>query len=317
MQKVIEIEHLKKSFGEVKAVQDLSFCVNEGELFAFLGVNGAGKSTTISILCGQLDKDGGKVTVNGLDLDRDADKIKSSLGVVFQSSVLDKALSVEDNLKSRAALYGLTGSAFRKRIAELDELLELEPLLKRTVGKLSGGQRRRIDIARALLHRPRILILDEPTTGLDPQTRKAVWNVIAALRKSGGMTVFLTTHYMEEAADADDIVILDSGKMTAHGTPLELKNRYTGDFITLYGVTKEQVEILQRPYEQIRDAYRITVPDMAAATKLIVAHPELFRDYEIIKGKMDDVFLAATGKKLQGAFESEQEQSGRKGACGR
>ncbi len=306
MKNVIEIEHLSKSFGEVRAVQDLSFRVKEGELFAFLGVNGAGKSTTISILCGQLEKDNGTVTVNGYDLDRDVDKIKSNLGVVFQSSVLDKALTVADNLKCRAALYGVTGAAFMERIKELDELLDLKPLLKRPVGKLSGGQRRRIDIARALLHKPKILILDEPTTGLDPQTRRAVWNVIATLRKEQGMTVFLTTHYMEEAADADYIVILDSGKMTAHGTPLELKNKYTGDYMTLYDVTKEQAESLGRPCEQVQNAYRIEVPDTAAATALIVAHPELFRDYEVIKGRMDDVFLAATGKKLPGEKEADE-----------
>lgn len=300
MGNVIEIEHLYKSFGDVKAVQDLSFRVKEGELFAFLGINGAGKSTTISILCGQLEKDSGHVVVNGYDLDRDADQIKSNLGVVFQNSVLDKALSVEDNLQSRAALYGITGKAFTERFKELDELLDLKALRKRAVGKLSGGQRRRIDIARALLHKPKILILDEPTTGLDPQTRKAVWSVIERLRKNQNMTVFLTTHYMEEAADADYIVILDSGEMTASGTPLELKNRYTGDYITLYNVTGEQAESLGLPCKQIRDAYRIEVPDTAAATALIAKRPELFQDYEITKGKMDDVFLAATGKNLPG-----------------
>lgn len=300
---IIEIEHLSKHFGPVHAVQDLSFQVREGELFAFLGINGAGKSTTISILCGQLAKDAGTVRIGGVNLDRDPDAVKRSLGVVFQNSVLDKALSVQDNLESRAALYGITGKAFRARLAELTDLLDFGDLLKRTVGKLSGGQRRRIDIARALLHQPRLLILDESTTGLDPQTRKLLWDAIARLRQEQHMTVFLTTHYMEEAADADYVVILDSGKIAAEGTPLALKNSCTGDFITLYGVTEEQVRALGCPCQPLRDAYRLAVPDTAAATELILRHPELFRDYEITKGKMDDVFLAVTGKKLMGGEE--------------
>ena len=300
MDTIIEIDHLSKSFGDIRAVQDLSFQVREGELFAFLGVNGAGKSTTINILCGQLAKDGGSVRICGADPDREADRVKRSLGVVFQNSVLDKSLSVRDNLESRAALYGITGKAFSRRLEELSGLLELDNLLKRTVGKLSGGQRRRIDIARALLHQPRILILDEPTTGLDPQTIKLLWDAVSRMRREKSMTVFLTTHYMEEAADADYVVILDSGRIAAQGTPLTLKNTYTGDFITLYGVTEEQVRGLGHPYEAIRDAYRVSVPDTAAATGLIVRNPDVFRDYEITKGRMDDVFLAVTGKKLTG-----------------
>lgn len=303
MENIIEISHLSKRFGEIRAVQDLSFRVREGELFAFLGINGAGKSTTISILCGQLSKDAGTVTIGGIDLDHDVTRIKRDLGVVFQNSVLDGALSVRDNLQSRAALYGITGKAFRTRLKELASLLDFEPLLNRPVGKLSGGQRRRIDVARALLHDPKILILDEPTTGLDPQTRKLLWNVIAGLRAQRHMTVFLTTHYMEEAADADYVVILDSGKIAAEGTPLQLKNAYSGDFITLYGATEDQARLLGDKVETLRDAYRVEVADTAAATALILKHPDIFRDYEITKGKMDDVFLAVTGKKLTGGEE--------------
>lgn len=300
MSNIIEISSLSKRFGEVQAVNDLSFRVKEGELFAFLGINGAGKSTTINIMCGQLSKDSGTVQLSGVDLDSDPDSIKRNLGVVFQNSVLDKELSVQDNLQSRAALYGIRGKAFRERLAELAGLLEFDDLLKRTVGKLSGGQRRRIDIARALIHRPKILILDEPTTGLDPQTRSTLWQVIGDLRKNEGMTVFLTTHYMEEAADADYVVILDSGMIAAEGTPLELKNTYTGDFITVYGAKESQIMQLGALYETIRDAYRVSVPNTAAATELILKYPDIFRDYEITKGKMDDVFLAVTGKKLIG-----------------
>ena len=303
MDNIMEISHLHKSFGAVKAVQDLNFCVKKGELFAFLGVNGAGKSTTINIMCGELRKDSGSVLIGGADLDKEPDSIRRKLGVVFQSSVLDKDLSVRDNLRSRAALYGIHGKAFEKRLEELTELLDFADLLKRPLGKLSGGQRRRIDIARALLHEPEILILDEPTTGLDPQTRTNLWQGIGRLRREQGMTVFLTTHYMEEAADADYVVIIDRGRIAAEGTPLTLKNTYTGDFITLYGITEEQVKTLGASYESIRDAYRVFVKDTAAATELILRYPEIFRDYEITKGKMDDVFLAVTGKKLTGGEE--------------
>lgn len=298
MKNIIEINHLSKSFGEVKAVQDLSFRVKEGELFAFLGVNGAGKSTTINIMCAQLTKDSGTIVIDGNDLDKNADCIKRELGVVFQSSVLDSALSVYDNLQSRAALYGIIGDDFKVRLNELVQILDFGDFLKRPVGKLSGGQRRRIDIARALLHKPKILILDEPTTGLDPKTRKIIWTVISDLRKNENMTVFLTTHYMEEAAEADFVVIIDSGKIAAEGTPLELKNTYTGDFVTIYGVGEEQIKAFGLEYEHIRDAYRISMPNTRAATELILKNPDLFVDYEITKGKMDDVFLSVTGKKL-------------------
>ena len=303
MEHIIEIERLNKRFAEVQAVRDLSFHVRPGELFAFLGVNGAGKSTTISILCGQLAKDSGSVRVCGESIDQNMPHIARKLGVVFQNSVLDGALSVRDNLRSRAALYGITGTAFKARLAELAELLDFSGLLNRTLGKLSAGQRRRIDIARALLHRPEILILDEPTTGLDPQTRKLLWDVVRELRRRENLTVFLTTHYMEEAADADYVVILDSGAIAAEGTPLDLKNAYTGDFITLYGADAEALRPLGLPCEALRGAVRLAVPDTAAATRLIVEHPGLFTDYEITKGKMDDVFLAVTGKKLTGGTE--------------
>lgn len=300
MEEIIKIQGLKKSFGEIKAVNDIEFRVKEGELFAFLGINGAGKSTTISIICGQLQKDAGTVEVDGISVDKNIDLIKKEIGVVFQNSVLDKPLSVYDNLRSRAACYGILGKDFEKRLEELTELFKLEDLLKRPVGKLSGGQRRRIDIARALLHKPRILILDEPTTGLDPQTRKMLWKIVSDLRLKEKMTVFLTTHYMEEAADADYVVIIDSGKVVAKGTPLELKNAYTGDFITIYNVDEAKVKALNLPYEKIRDAFRIEVEDTKTAAGLVVSHPDLFLDFEITKGKMDDVFLNVTGKVLGG-----------------
>ena len=298
MPPIIQISNLSKSFGKVKAVCDLSFSVDRGELFAFLGVNGAGKSTTINIICGQLSRDSGGIVIDGHDLDKNSDAVKSELGVVFQTSVLDPALSVYDNLESRAVLYGIKGAEFKKRLAKLSKILDFKDLLSRPVGKLSGGQRRRIDIARAIIHQPKILILDEPTTGLDPQTRKTLWSVIANLRKNDQMTVFLTTHYMEEAAEADHVIIIDSGKIVAEGTPLELKNQYTGDYISIYGITEQSIKKLKLAYEKIPNGFRLSIPDTKAATDLIIKHPDLFVDYEVVKGKMDDVFLAVTGKKL-------------------
>ncbi len=293
--KIIEIENLNKSFGELRAVKNLSFSVEEGSLFAFLGVNGAGKSTTISIICGLLGADSGTVKIGGMEM---CDDVRRMIGVVYQSTALDKALSVKDNLESRAALYGIVGDEFKKRLDELSELLEFSDFLTRPVGKLSGGQRRRADIARALFHKPKVLILDEPTTGLDPGTRKLLWDIISELRKKEGITVMLTTHYMEEAADADSVLIIEKGEAVAVGTPLELKNRYTGDYINLYTDDEERVKALGVSYEKNSVGYRVSVPDTATATALVCAHPEIFVDYEIIKGKMDDVFLAVTGNAL-------------------
>lgn len=300
MENIIEISNLDKSFGEVHAVDNLSFRVKKGELFAFLGVNGAGKSTTISIMCGTLAKDNGTVLIDGKNIETQMPEIASELGVVFQSSALDKQLTVKDNLLSRASLYGIYGEKAKQRIAELAKLLDFENLLNRTLGKLSGGQRRKIDVARALLHNPKILILDEPTTGLDPQTRKTLWQVINTLRKEQNMTVFLTTHYMEETVDADYVVILDSGKIVAEGTPIFLKNKYTGDYITVYSAKEEDIKKLGLPFEKVNDSFRVEVKDSIQARDLIVKYPEIFTDFELVKGKMDDVFLAVTGKNLQG-----------------
>ena len=298
MKNIIEIKNLDKSFREVHAVNDLSLKVKEGELFAFLGVNGAGKSTTISIMCGTLPKDGGEVIIDGKNVDTDMKEITKELGVVFQTSVLDAKLSVKDNLLSRASLYGIMGAEAKQRIKELASLLNFTDLLNRTLEKLSGGQRRRIDVARALLHRPRILSLDEPRTGLDREARKTLWQVISVLRNQYDMTVFLTTHYMEAAADADYVVILDNGKIAAEGTPLQLKNEFTGDFITLYHANENDIKNLGLPYEIIKDACRVAVKNTEEARNLIMKYPSLFTDFEITKGKMDDVFLSVTCKKL-------------------
>ncbi|MGN1081645.1 MAG: ABC transporter ATP-binding protein [Acutalibacteraceae bacterium] len=293
---IIEVKNLKKSFGDIKAVNDISFRVKEGELFSFLGVNGAGKSTTISIISGGLLKDGGTVVIDGTDIDGGADKIKSEIGIVFQTSVLDSVLSGRENLKCRAALYGIGGNAFEKRLREITELLDLADIIERPVGKLSGGQRRRIDLARALFHNPKILILDEPTTGLDPQSRIKVWEVIERLRKTEGLTVFLTTHYMEEAADSDYVVILEKGRIVADGTPVDLKNRFAGDFIKLYKTPPQELKMRGIDFTEENGYLKIAVKNTAEAKKLIIENDSVFNDFEIEKGKMDDVFLAATGK---------------------
>ncbi len=299
---IIKIEGLKKTFKDVVAVDDISFNVRQGELFAFLGVNGAGKSTTINIISGILKKDAGTVTVCGHDLDREADKIKSEIGIVFQNSVLDKKMTGYDNLKSRANLYGIYGKEFKARLAEISELLDLKDILKRPIIKLSGGQKRRLDIARALFHNPKLLILDEPTTGLDPKTRITVWNVIDRLRKEGGLTVFLTTHYMEEAAGADYVVILDAGKKVAEGTPHDLKNKYANDFIRFYSRLDQVEKIftdLGASVRRERDFIEAAVKTTAEVAGLIKKYPDLFEDFEVLKGNMDNVFLKVTGKDLK------------------
>ena len=300
MEETISIKNLNKTFKEVKAVNNLSFKVKKGEFFAFLGINGAGKSTTISIMCGELTRDSGEVYIDGKNIDEQMESIKVNMGVVYQKNVLDDPLTVKDNLKFRAALYGIHGKEFEEKYEKLASLLDFADLSSRTYGKLSGGQKRRVDIARALIHDPEILILDEPTTGLDPQTRKTVWKVVNDLRKEKGLTVFLTTHYMEEVTDADYIVILNKGEIVAEGSPLELKNKYTGDFISIYNVSKEDIVLLGLPFNEIPNGYRIEVANTYEATKLIINNPNLFKDYEVIKGKMDDVFLNATGIKLGG-----------------
>lgn len=305
MKTIINVNNLKKSFGEVKAVNDISFEVKEGSLFAFLGLNGAGKSTTINILCGDLQKDSGEVFINGINIDDSINDIKPLIGVVYQDSVLDKQLTVKDNLFLRGALYGLDKEQIIERINKIDRLFTIKELLKRTVGKLSGGQRRRVDIARALIHQPRIIILDEPTTGLDPQTRKMVWNAIEMLRKENNLTVFLTTHYMEEAANADDVIILDNGKIVAHGTPLSLKNQYSGDFIKLYNTNVELLDKNKIKYSNKGEYYQIEINNSYQAVELITKYPEVFLDFEIIKGNMDDVFLSVTGKRLTGGNTNE------------
>lgn len=296
-QTIIKIENLEKSFGKTKAVRKINLEVYEGSLFAFLGINGAGKSTTISMMYGGLKIDSGRITICGQDVATHLDKIKNQIGVVFQDSVLDKTLTVYENLKFRAGFYGIFGQDFKARYQELEKLFDLAEIKNQKIQKLSGGQKRRVDIARAIIHQPKILILDEPTTGLDPGTRSKVWRIIFKLREDLKMTIFLTTHYMEEAADADYVTILDKGRIIAEGTPLELKTQYATDVLHLYGVDESEVKKLKIPYQKIHKDFQIKVKNSAVVTQLIVKNPELFQDFELIKSTLDDVFLAVTKSK--------------------
>ena len=296
-QTIIKIENLEKSFGKTKAVRKINLEVYEGSLFAFLGINGAGKSTTISMMYGGLKIDSGRITICGQDVATHLDKIKNQIGVVFQDSVLDKTLTVYENLKFRSGFYGIFGQEFKARYQELEKLFDLAEIKNQKIQKLSGGQKRRVDIARAIIHQPKILILDEPTTGLDPGTRSKVWRIISKLREDFKMTIFLTTHYMEEAADADYVTILDKGRIIAEGTPLELKTQYATDILHLYGVEEADVKKLKLPYQKIHKAFQIKVKNSAVVTKLIIKYPELFQDFELIKSTLDDVFLTVTKNK--------------------
>ena len=296
-QTIIKIENLEKSFGKIKAVRKINLEVYEGSLFAFLGINGAGKSTTISMMYGGLKIDSGRITICGQDVATHLDKIKNQIGVVFQDSILDKTLTVYENLKFRAGFYGIFGQEFKARYQELEKLFDLAEIKNQKIQKLSGGQKRRVDIARAIIHQPKILILDEPTTGLDPGTRSKVWRIISKLREDLKMTIFLTTHYMEEAADADYVTILDKGRIIAEGTPLELKTQYATDVLHLYGVDEPEVKKLKLPYQKIHKDFQIKVKNSAVVTQLIVKNPELFQDFELIKSTLDDVFLTVTKNK--------------------
>ena len=299
--KMIEVTDLVKNYKEVEAVKGVSFAVEEGSFFAFLGVNGAGKSTTINVLCTVLEKTSGSVKIGGFDLDTEKSRIKELIGIVFQNSVLDRQLTVKENLSSRAAYYGLNKKEIKASLEELSEIFDLSGIMNRRYSDLSGGQRRRVDIARALINRPKLLFLDEPTTGLDPMTRVKVWEIIHRLRQETGLTVFLTTHYMEETVDCDDVVILDDGRIAAHGTPHDLKEQYASNRLIWYTAQDAEKDAMLKKeglqYEYSLDSYKIGINKIGKATALLKKH-DAIDDYEFIKGNMDDVFLNVTGKRL-------------------
>lgn len=294
----IEVKHLVKKYKEHPAVNDISFSVKEGELFAFLGENGAGKSTTINILCTILEKTSGTVEFFGHELGKADNEIRDMIGIVFQNSVLDNKLTVKENLCTRGAYYGLTKKDIEARLSPFMDSFELSEIWNRKYEKLSGGQRRRVDIVRALINEPKILFLDEPTTGLDPMSRRLVWNYIEYLRKNKGMTIFLTTHYMEETKDADHVVILDKGQIIASDTPAGLKSKYTATKIVWYTEKKgDSGQILSgQNFSYEGDHYNIFLD--GNITDFLYKNRDKITDYEIIKGSMDDVFLNLTGKEF-------------------
>ena len=298
MKNIIEIKNLCRQFDKFVAVNNISFTVKQGELFAFLGTNGAGKSTTISMICTLLPKTSGSIIVDGFDTDKEAAKVRSRLGVVFQTNVLDDLLTVGDNLNTRARFQGLCGDELHCRINELRDVFGLSDIWKRPFGKLSGGQKRKCEIAHAILNKPEILILDEPTTGLDPQTRTAIWKLIRDMQTQQGMTVFLTTHYMEEAAAADNVLILEKGRICAEGTPDTLKSKYGKDTLKLRFPNSEegmkQLRAMGYTAKQKADYVSLSIEDSHEALKIVNSLDD-FLDFELIKGNMDDVFLTVTG----------------------
>jgi len=302
MDEMILVKHLKKYFKEVKAVDDISFSVYKGELFGFLGENGAGKSTTINMLCTLLKPTEGEVIIDGLRLGKEDAEIKRRIGVVYQDNCLDDILTVKQNLITRGSLYEIDKSTLNKQIEKLGGILDISDLMNRRFGKLSGGQKRRCEIARALLHTPSILFLDEPTTGLDPASRKSVWETIEMLRKEMGMTVFLTTHYMEEAARAGHIGIMQKGHLTTYGTPFELKERFAKDKLTLIPTEGKRAEVtafLERQgitYKEKEQTIKITMDSTLSAMPILEQTKELISGFEVTQGTMDDVFLNATGE---------------------
>ena len=304
--RIIEVKDLKKSYGKVQAVKGLSFYVEQGRLFAFLGPNGAGKSTTIDIITTFLQKDSGEVTIDGLTLGKDDDSIRRIIGAVFQDNMLDELLTVRENILMRGSLYGLKGDKLKKAADKAIAAAEVGDFQNRKYGKLSGGQRRRADIARALVNTPKILFLDEPTTGLDPQTRKNVWETIQRLQQETGMTVFLTTHYMEEAAEADYVVVIDNGQISARGTPSQLKEEYAGDFLKLVPKKDSYDKVLASLKEENRTisenagTIRISISRTMEAIPLIERFKNDIESLEVLNGTMDDAFIAITGKEIRG-----------------
>lgn len=298
--KIIEVRQLQKSYKDVKAVNKIDFYVEEGELFAFLGLNGAGKSTTIDMLCTFLKPDRGSIKINNYEVGKDDEKIKSLVGVVFQESVLDELLTVKENLITRSKLYNMSKDEFNKNLEEIADITGIREIINRQYRKLSGGQRRRVDIARALINKPNILFLDEPTTGLDPKTRKNVWDMIRTLQKDNNMTVFLTTHYMEEASKADYIVVMDKGVIAAKGTTDELKEKYAKDKMIIY-FDDEKSDFIENylkenNYEFFIQNNNITIEinTTLESIKIIDDCRIYINSFEVIKGSMDDVFLNIT-----------------------
>ncbi len=296
MDKIIEVNHLTKRFGDIVAVDDISFWVNAGSLFAFLGPNGAGKSTTINCMTTLLAPDAGAIEINS---HKDPKDIRKDIGVVFQENVLDNELTVKENLVVRGTLATNNRREAIRRYQEIEAFLSLQDIANRRFQTLSGGQKRRVEIARALFSNPKILMLDEPTTGLDPETRQTVWKLVNALRKQEGLTIFLTTHYMEEAAEADHVVIIDKGRIVASGTPATLKDTYSSDRLKIVphdvNLLHTLLRTMEKPFEVVADMTIVTVEESVDAIDIINAARANIKTFELIKGTMDDVFIEVIG----------------------
>lgn len=303
MENIIEVEDLRKRYGNVQAVKKVDFSVKKGQLFAFLGPNGAGKSTTINTLCTLLKPDSGRISICGYDLLKQADKVRQSIGSVFQESLLDSMLTVRENLEVRAGFYYSTKREIKEATERAIKAADVYAYEDRPYGKLSGGQKRRADIARALINTPKVLFLDEPTTGLDPQTRKHVWETILKLKKENEMTIFLTTHYMEEAAEADYVVVIDNGSVAAEGTPYTLKEKYSSEQLKIMATDfdrmKEHLNQHKIAYECVEKMFRIKLKTTKDAMPILTLCESLIESFEVLHGTMDDVFIAITGKEIR------------------
>ncbi len=294
---ILRVSGLSKSFKTLKAVDSLDFVVHSGKLFAFLGQNGAGKSTTINMLIGTLKCDSGEIVYSQ---NKSFKEFKDKIGVVFQNNIFDDMLTVEENMKLYGRLYAKNSESINQRYEELANLFNFKEFEKKKFMYLSGGQKRRVEVARALFNAPEILFLDEPTTGLDPKTRNDVWSVINNVRKKTGMTVFLTTHYMEETADADEVVIIHNGKKIAEGSPAELKEKYSCDKVKIVPVNKKMFEELASMYEynKVADYYEFSSKNPTEEIELLNKFKDLVKFFEVVRGSMDDVFLNAVGEKI-------------------
>jgi len=303
MEKIIDVKNLKKSYGNVEAVKGIDFYVDASSLFAFLGPNGAGKTTTINILSTLLTKDEGEIIVNGYKLGEHEDEIRSSIGIVFQEGVLDPLLSVKENLEVRGSFYKLSKEVLKERIEKALITTGIENLASRKYGSLSGGQKRRTDIARALIHAPKILFLDEPTTGLDPQTRKNVWNTIMHLKNEENMTVFLTTHYMEEADMADYVVIIDNGEIVAKGTPSYLKDTFSKDILKIKPKNPSVLEkhLMAKNIRFIKqiDIFEIKLEHTLESIDIINEVKDNIESFQVLNGTLDDAFINITGREIR------------------
>ncbi len=299
--KAIEVINLTKKYNDIEAVKGISFTVEKDSFFAFLGPNGAGKSTTINIIATLLEKNSGTVKVLGDTLGEKDSNIRRNIGIVFQNSMLDDLLTVKENLEVRGSFYGISRSDVLNRITEIDDLLEIIPFLDQRYGTLSGGQKRKADIARALLNWPQILILDEPTTGLDPKSRKDIWVLINKLRTEKEITIFLTTHYMEEAIDANKVVIIDEGNIVAIGSSEELRLKYSNDRIKVipHNGFEELLKKDKIEYYIVNDTINIVISSCFDGLPFVEKYKKHIKEFEILRGNMDDVFLNITGKKLE------------------